>query len=207
FYDTSKQGVGAVVIHFANVFLAGMFSGDPCTWYFINFLLDSTAGLVIIYILISLTQVVVKLYSIDNLRFGEYGTPPQCSAWIGQCVLYTLVVIFEKITIALIVQLQFWESVREFILKPLKGHPKMEVAIVMLIVPFIFNAFMFWVVDNFLMRKKRKSLQESDSNMKVKHLRRPELVKSTEEEAVLLDNIIDNDEDIEEGIHRREIVR
>ena len=32
FYDTSKQAVGAVVIHFANVVLAGQFSGDPCTW-------------------------------------------------------------------------------------------------------------------------------------------------------------------------------
>ena len=32
FFDTSKQGVGAVIIHFANVFLADMFTGDPCTW-------------------------------------------------------------------------------------------------------------------------------------------------------------------------------
>lgn len=33
FYDTSKQGVGALVIHFANVFLAEFFQGDPCTWW------------------------------------------------------------------------------------------------------------------------------------------------------------------------------
>lgn len=33
FYDTSKQGMGALVIHLANVFLAGQFQGDPCTWY------------------------------------------------------------------------------------------------------------------------------------------------------------------------------
>lgn len=32
FYDTSKQGMGALVIHLANVYLAGMFQGDPCTW-------------------------------------------------------------------------------------------------------------------------------------------------------------------------------
>lgn len=32
FYDTSKQGMGALVIHLANVYLAGQFQGDPCTW-------------------------------------------------------------------------------------------------------------------------------------------------------------------------------
>lgn len=31
-YDTSKQGIGAMVIHMANVYLAPLFQGDPCTW-------------------------------------------------------------------------------------------------------------------------------------------------------------------------------
>lgn len=32
FYDTSKQGMGAFIIHMANVWLASQFTGDPCTW-------------------------------------------------------------------------------------------------------------------------------------------------------------------------------
>lgn len=32
FYDTSKQGMGAMAIHLANVWLAGQYKGDPCTW-------------------------------------------------------------------------------------------------------------------------------------------------------------------------------
>lgn len=32
FYDTSKQGMGAMAIHLANVWLAGQYTGDPCTW-------------------------------------------------------------------------------------------------------------------------------------------------------------------------------
>jgi hypothetical protein len=47
-YDTSKQGIGALLIHFVNIYLAPIFQGDPCTWYIINFLLDSTVGLLII---------------------------------------------------------------------------------------------------------------------------------------------------------------
>jgi len=31
FYDTSKQGVGAGLIHFANVFLSKQ-NKDPCIW-------------------------------------------------------------------------------------------------------------------------------------------------------------------------------
>ena len=39
----------------------------------------------------------------------------------------------------LVVQLDFWEEVRKFILLPVKNHPKIELAIVMLIIPFVFN--------------------------------------------------------------------
>lgn len=67
------------------------------------------------------------------------GKPPQCDAWIGQCGLYILVLILEKIAIAMLVMLDFWHDVRMFILKPVRKHPKFEVAIVMLIVPFIIN--------------------------------------------------------------------
>ena len=47
--------------------------------------------------------------------------------------------IFEKIAIALLVMLDFWHDVRQFILKPVRRYPKVEVALVMLIVPFIIN--------------------------------------------------------------------
>jgi hypothetical protein len=30
--DTSKQGIGAIVIHMTNVYLSPLFHGDPCTW-------------------------------------------------------------------------------------------------------------------------------------------------------------------------------
>ncbi|GFU73917.1 major centromere autoantigen B [Trichonephila clavipes] len=80
FYDTSKQGMGALVIHFANVFLAEFFQGDPCTWYIVSFLLDSSIGLLIIFIGIRLTQHISRRKGWDHLVFGEYGTAVQ-SHW------------------------------------------------------------------------------------------------------------------------------
>lgn len=192
FFDTSKQAVGAMLVHFANIFLANLFKGDPCTWYLINFLLDSTLGLVVIYICLQFMQGVVRMYDWDNLRFGEYGNPPQCKAWAGQCFLYLWAVIIEKATITLVVQLNFWEEVRRFILLPVKHYPRVELAISMLIIPFVFNAIMFWVVDNFLMRKKKKLLQREDTHSKVKYERRV-VMNGSDEEAVLLENMAEGE--------------
>ena len=47
--------------------------------------------------------------------------------------------VLEKIAIALLVMLEFWHDVRQFILKPVRKYPKVEVALVMLIIPFIIN--------------------------------------------------------------------
>ncbi|XP_013780979.1 store-operated calcium entry regulator STIMATE-like [Limulus polyphemus] len=152
FYDTSKQGLGALVIHFANVFLAEFFHGDPCTWYIISFLLDSSIGLFIIFIGIRLTQYFARKKGWHNIVFGEYGNPPKTNAWLAQCGMYVAIVILEKLMITLLIQLPFWKNVRSFIMSPIT-NAKVEVAIVVLIVPFIINVIMFWVTDNFLMHK------------------------------------------------------
>lgn len=72
-YDTSKQGIGAIVIHLTNVYLAKLFQGDPCTWYVINFLLDSTIGLLIVFIGIRLCQFLAYYKKWPAINFGVYG--------------------------------------------------------------------------------------------------------------------------------------
>ncbi|KAJ7388865.1 hypothetical protein OS493_035205 [Desmophyllum pertusum] len=147
----------------------------------------------------------IVLYSTKEYKVGN---PPQCKAWAGQCALYLWVVIIEKATITLLVQLHFWKQVREFILLPVKNYPKVELAISMLIIPFVFNAIMFWVVDNFLMQKKKKLLQKEDTRSKVKYERRS-VVNGSDEEAVLLDNTVEGESITipEENIYHRDTVR
>lgn len=72
-YDTSKQGIGAIVIHITNICLAPLFQGDPCTWYVINFLLDSTIGLLIVFIGIRLCQFLAFHKQWPAINFGVYG--------------------------------------------------------------------------------------------------------------------------------------
>ncbi|XP_060064639.1 store-operated calcium entry regulator STIMATE-like [Ylistrum balloti] len=177
-FDTSKQAFGAMVIHFANVYLADIFQGDPCTWYFISFMLDSTIGLFVVYLGLKMTQIVVKKYNYQSLKFGEYGNPPECNAWVGQCGLYILVMILEKFLMTLLVQFNFWKDVRSFLMSPVKD-PHVELIIVMFIIPLIVNAFIFWVVDNFLKREMKgtKKIYLSDNDPSVKFYKTTEQVR------------------------------
>jgi len=170
FFDTSKQAVGAAVIHFTNVFLAGMFQGDPCTWYIVSFLLDSTVGILVIYIGIKISLCIAVRKNYECLYFGEYGKPARLKAWAVQCLVYMLVMVVEKILMTLLVMFDFWKEVRKFIMSPIKD-PNLELIIVMFIVPFIVNAFIFWVVDNFLKKQTyntvhRASINSNDTAMK-----------------------------------------
>ncbi|CAB1423400.1 unnamed protein product [Pleuronectes platessa] len=174
FLDTSKQAIGMLFIHFANVYLSGLTEEDPCSLYLINFLLDATLGMLLIYAGVRAVSAVVEWRQWESLRFGEYGEPVQCTAWLGQCILYILIMMFEKVLIMLVLLIPQWKKLA--LLNPIQ-NPDLELAIVMLIVPFFVNALMFWVVDNFLMKKHRTKakLEEREEdprgNSKVRYRR------------------------------------
>lgn len=127
-----------MAIHLANVWLAGQYKGDPCTWYLINFLLDSSMGLLIIFIGIRFCQYLSRKKAWEAINFGEYGKPPSTNAWLAQCCLYVSLMAIVKVSITLFMQLDFWEGVKDFILSPI-NNPKVELAFVMLIIPFFVN--------------------------------------------------------------------
>ncbi|XP_028854148.1 store-operated calcium entry regulator STIMATE isoform X2 [Denticeps clupeoides] len=176
FLDTSKQAIGMLFIHFANVYLSDLTEEDPCSLYLVNFLLDATVGMLVIYGGVRAISALVEWWQWDRLRFGEYGEPVQCTAWVGQCALYILIMMVEKIFIILLLLIPQWKKLTP--LNPI-SNPDLELAIVMLIVPFFVNALMFWVVDNFLMKKSRTKAKleereggdDSRGNSKVRYRR------------------------------------
>jgi len=66
------------------------------------------------------------------------GKPPSVNAWLAQCCLYVLLMVVVKICITVLIQFDFWDDVRDFILSPVT-NPKVEVVVVMLIIPFFIN--------------------------------------------------------------------
>lgn len=165
FFDTSKQAIGALFIHFANVFLSTLTKEDPCSLYLMNFLLDATLGMLVIWLAVKLVSRLVEYKQWALLVFGEYGDPPQAAAWLGQCGVYMLIMVLEKGVISLVLLIPGWSKLQEVLLSYI-ANPQLELALVMLIVPFIVNSIMFWVVDSLMMRKYKtmKTLDDSCDN-------------------------------------------
>lgn len=167
FFDTSKQALAALVIHFINILIAEFFGGiDPCSQYIISFVLDSTVGLLIIYIGVILTQFVAKARGSDMLNFGEYGKPfPKVEYWYYQTVAYICIAVVAKIMVSFMLQAHFWIEVQRILLLPIP-NPEVEIIMVILIIPFFINVIIFWVTDNILTMSRglKKSSTTSTSN-------------------------------------------
>ncbi|XP_047439655.1 store-operated calcium entry regulator STIMATE [Mugil cephalus] len=203
FLDTSKQAIGMLFIHFANVYLSDLTGEDPCSLYLINFLLDASLGMLLIYAGVRVVSAIVEWRQWDSLRFGEYGEPIQCTAWLGQCILYILIMVFEKVIIMSVLLIPQWKKLA--LLNPIE-NPDLELAIVMLIVPFFVNALMFWVVDNFLMKKHRTKAkleereEDSRGNSKVRYRRA--LSHDDSESEILFSADDEMDESDEDDVRR-----
>ncbi|KAI1239521.1 hypothetical protein IHE44_0012646 [Lamprotornis superbus] len=188
FYDTSKQAIGALFIHFANVFLSDLTEEDPCSLYLINFILDATLGMLLIWLGVKVISWIVQHKKYTYLVFGEYGDPPQAAAWIGQCILYLLIMVFEKTVISLVLLIPGWTKLQQILLGYIPS-PQLELVLVMFVVPFIVNAIMFWVVDSLIMRKyKQKDTLDINGSTETPRARR------TEESQVLLSPDMDFDQ-------------
>lgn len=193
FFDTSKQAIGALFIHFANVFLSTLTKEDPCSLYLMNFLLDATLGMLVIWLAVKLVSKLVEYKQWTLLMFGEYGDPPQAAAWLGQCGIYLLIMVLEKGVISLVLLVPGWSKLQEVLLSYI-SNPQLELVLVMLIVPFIVNSIMFWVVDSLMMRKYKtmKSLDDSYDSSAKKADSLPRA--NSEESRVLLTVETDTDE-------------
>lgn len=86
-----------------------------------------------------------------TLIFGQYGQPkPQFHYWAVQCLAYILILLIQKVIITLMLRWKVWNEVRDLLLWPIPASPQLEIALVVLIIPFTVNVFIFWVTDNFL---------------------------------------------------------
>mmetsp|Transcript_84812 Transcript_84812/g.137551 ORF Transcript_84812/g.137551 Transcript_84812/m.137551 type:complete len:242 (+) Transcript_84812:92-817(+) len=157
-FDVFKNGFGAGVVHFMNIFIAMQFAGkeDPCPWYFIQILLDTT--LVVFLNFIVLRQVedfILSRYGVD-VSSGNYGDPPEWKRFFHQLGVWVFVVVACKLGTT-VVEYVFEEPLASFgllILSPLCFNPHLELFIVVVLLPLILNAFQFWMVDSYLMAQE-----------------------------------------------------
>ncbi len=162
FLDVMKQGVGSSFGHFSNIFLSviiaqSLTGGDECQWYCLTYVIDSTFGTFLNLMFLSCFEKVINhyQYATEYLNFGEYGDPPNLNIFALQLCIWLTIVILGK-TIILFVLLQAIvpiDDAMSVVFRVFKGHPDVELVLVMIVIPGILNTLQFWVTDTFLKKQ------------------------------------------------------
>ena len=157
-----------------SVFLSEDTTADECIWYFLNFFLDTTIGVLICYTFMKLLECIVQKYQINFLKSGYYFEEIKrnnkiyyrikMKMYFSQLMSWLTVIIINKFLMFGLNHLckNYFEAVGNFILKPFVFNHKVELLMVMIVFPLIFNAIQFWVFDEIL---KFNINPESDRNL------------------------------------------
>jgi len=157
--DTSKQVLGFLTAHFLNILLSYLMENttvDSCVWYFVNIMLDTTLTVLIAYLLLKGITRFIRRMGWDprgRLNFGNYGDPVRLSIWLRQILLWVWIVVLSKIIVSTFVFLLQSPLGRagHWLLTPVINYSgKLELVVVMVIVPVVMNSVQLWIQDSFL---------------------------------------------------------
>lgn len=126
-------------------------SDNPCDYYFLNILFDTTIGIPILWVLLYSFYHLAKRTGITGIDSGEYGTPPKVSSYLKQLVLYFIGLLSMKLIIYIILmECPFLVEFAMWILSWSDSLPEVQVAFVMMVFPLIMNTFQYYVIDNII---------------------------------------------------------
>lgn len=159
FFDVSKQVVGALIIHFLNVLGSILLSSEPgegldenpCTWYFLNILFDTTIGVPILWCMLLYVYKLATKLNIGGIVSGEYGDPPKLSSYFKQLSLYLLALILSKFVLSLVLYfVPFLDDWAAYLISWSTFDERVEIVFVMLVFPTIMNSVQYYVVDSII---------------------------------------------------------
>jgi len=167
--DATKQIIGQLMVHFINIALSyiRIFKNsaketNPCIWYFLNLILDTTIGIFILMLYMHIMDKIVKLLKITNCETGYYGDNPNkplISAWIKQTIIFILCLFSMKFTVLYIInKFSIFMEFGHFVIGLMSKNVKVQVVFDMLILPVTMNAIQVKIIINlfFFIKKKKK---------------------------------------------------
>ena len=174
FFDASKQAIGQGLVHVVNVVysslqISGAGARDPCVWYFLNIMVDTTIGVFFFFILHTLVNewLIYRLGIEQYCKSGLYGqTPskPKFSRFLIQLSIFLLLQGANKVIILALIKAcesLAYETAR-FILAPLHNwNLEAETFIVIMVIPLVMNIFQYWLIDYLIMGKLVKKNRRS----------------------------------------------
>lgn len=182
-FDVSKQVVGSVLLHLANLVMAMFSAGqiqstiaksaasaagvdtedqyqpNPCSWYLLNLAIDTTVGIPILIAILRILTIGASYtplaQPLESIQSGHYGTPPKATWWLKQCLIYFMGLMGMKTCVFLIFQLCPWLGrVGDWALRWTEGNEAVQIAFVMFIFPLIMNAMQYYIIDTFIKNNK-----------------------------------------------------
>mmetsp|Transcript_17734 Transcript_17734/g.25026 ORF Transcript_17734/g.25026 Transcript_17734/m.25026 type:complete len:256 (-) Transcript_17734:271-1038(-) len=160
--DVSKQGFGATYAHIVNMLIAAVISDnvrgdyvleDQCAWYAINFLIDTTLGLVLsIAFLRILSDQAEKRDWVCLKNTGVYCKKDTMKHWIHQLLAWLGILSIVKVILLVVLWVfsPLLAVIGDFLFQPLQGNIRFELLFVMILFPGILNMFYFWIADHYL---------------------------------------------------------
>mmetsp|Transcript_49605 Transcript_49605/g.91532 ORF Transcript_49605/g.91532 Transcript_49605/m.91532 type:complete len:258 (+) Transcript_49605:102-875(+) len=182
--DSSKQIVGAGVIHVLNLVCAMIFSAHEaaqageCAWYWVNIMIDTTFGVLLCYVLLKATE---KLFGYETGHYGKgaqtgikWEDNPDYTKWAMQIMVWSMIVSTMKLVVVVVMAVgaPFWEWLAVKCTHWIKDR-RTRLVFVMIITPTCMNMFQFCVTDSFLkfqkMRANAKDVKKEDFPSEDKH--------------------------------------
>ncbi|KAK4556058.1 hypothetical protein LTR86_006754 [Recurvomyces mirabilis] len=185
FFDVSKQVTGSMLTHTLNLAMSMLSSVDmvnaakkagtegakndpegrmpnPCSFYLLNLAIDTTIGIPVLYVLLQVLHAGFLRTPLatppESIKSGNYGQPPKARWWAKQLLIYFLGLTGMKLFVFFLFAAMPWLPwVGDWALRWTKGNEALEVTFAMFIFPLGMNAIQYWIIDNFIMDKKKES--------------------------------------------------
>lgn len=162
FLDVSKQALGAMYAHVLNMMISSIIAGnaigsqildDECAWYAINYVIDTTLGLVITIVFLDWLEKLANYFNWVALKnSGVYVGREGIIHWIWQISAWILILSLVKVIICVVMYIFSsplgW--VGSILFAPLQSNIRFELLFVMIFFPGVLNIVYFWITDSYL---------------------------------------------------------
>lgn len=124
---------------------------NPCNWYFLNILFDTTIGVPILWGLLYVIFTLASKAGIQGISSGQYGVPPSLASYFKQLVLYFTGLLSMKLVVyILLMSVPLFEQIAEWLLSTFDPLPRLQVFMVTFVTPLVMNSLQYVLIDNII---------------------------------------------------------
>jgi len=162
FLDVSKQAFGAFYAHILNMIISAVIAGnvrgdqtldDECAWYAINYVIDTTLGLLITIVFLDWLERLAKYFNWVALKHsGVYIGREGIIHWFWQMAAWIIILSLVKVIICVFMWLTSspLAYAGAVLFAPLQSNIRFELLFVMIFFPGVLNIIYFWITDSYL---------------------------------------------------------